>query len=89
MKNNKVILEDVITYCDFCGEELKPGEDCWHIEGEGDYCYQDINNKKDVIMSCIGRELLRIGYTYEEIVDMFSKEVEERDLCVYWTEVSC
>lgn len=74
--------------CNYCNKELKQGTNCWHIDGDGeDYCYHDIETKKDIYNSCIGKELIRCGYSEEFILNLFNQDLEDREVEIYFTEI--
>lgn len=74
--------------CNYCGKEFESYDWCWYIDGDYEYyCYQDIKTKEDIYNSCIGKELIRCGYSEEFILNLFNQELEDREIEIYFTEI--
>lgn len=74
--------------CSYCNKKLKQGTHCWHIYGDGeDYCYAEVNTKDDIYNTCVGKELIRCGYTEEFILNLFSQELDDREIDIYFSEI--
>lgn len=72
--------------CHYCGKILEEDEDCLMIGDCGEiYCYGDINYEDDIRNTCIGKELLRCGYSQEFILDLFYSDLEDREIDLFYT----
>ena len=64
-------------YCCYCGKTLEGGEDCRYIEDTGEiFCYEEINSKEDIQNTCIGKDLLKCGYSLDYIWFLFDEKSE-------------
>lgn len=72
--------------CNYCNKKIHNNDNIWHIdEAAEDYCYQDINTYNDIQNSCIGKELLKCGYSKEKILKLFQSDLDDREFMIYYT----
>jgi hypothetical protein len=63
--------------CTYCGKTLEGGQDCRYIEDTGEiFCYEEIKSKDDIENTCIGRDLLKCGYSLDYIWFLFDENSE-------------
>lgn len=75
-----------MSVCSYCDKKLNKDEDIWCIEDAGEiFCYQDIETIKDIYNSCVGKDLLECGYSEEFILDLFNKDLEDREIDIFYT----
>lgn len=73
--------------CKECGKIFEGGEPIYFIDDSMEvFCYDDINSKKDILNSCIGKNLLKCGYKLDFIYELFQKDLEDRKPYIFYTE---
>lgn len=78
-----------MSRCYYCDKKFYEGESVWHInECAEEYCYKDIESIEDIYNSCIGKELLKCGYTEEFILKLFKSNLEDREIDIFYTEAT-